>query len=233
MTRSWDSAVVRRRSIASVAICTAVWKPNVSSVPPRSLSIVFGTPTTGTPDSPSRAATPSVSSPPIAISASTPCAASVARICSLPSAPSANGLVRDVPRIVPPRARIPAVTARVSSNESPSITPAQPWRKPTALVSGIIQAPANDRPGSRRSGPGQSPAAGQDANTCHLGCSIRDSRAKAARARDRANCAICSGRPVVTGDLRHQRRSVAAAVRRWGGDDQPSARNCEARPAQS
>jgi hypothetical protein len=35
--------------MASVAICTAVSKPNVMSVPPRSLSIVFGTPTTGRP----------------------------------------------------------------------------------------------------------------------------------------------------------------------------------------
>ena len=46
ITRLCDSAVVCRRSIASVAICTAVWKPNVKSVPARSLSIVFGTPTT-------------------------------------------------------------------------------------------------------------------------------------------------------------------------------------------
>ena len=46
ITRLCDSAVVCRRSIASVAICTAVWKPNVKSVAARSLSIVFGTPTT-------------------------------------------------------------------------------------------------------------------------------------------------------------------------------------------
>ena len=69
-------AVVCRRSIASVAICTAVWKPNVKSVPARSLSIVFGTPTTGMPSSTSLRATPSVSSPPIGISASRPCARS-------------------------------------------------------------------------------------------------------------------------------------------------------------
>ena len=31
--------------MASVAICTAVWKPNVKSVAARSLSMVFGTPT--------------------------------------------------------------------------------------------------------------------------------------------------------------------------------------------
>ena len=35
--------------MASVAICTAVWNPNVTSVPSMSLSIVFGTPTTGMP----------------------------------------------------------------------------------------------------------------------------------------------------------------------------------------
>ena len=37
--------------MASVAICTAVWKPNVTSVPTMSLSIVFGTPTIGRPSS--------------------------------------------------------------------------------------------------------------------------------------------------------------------------------------
>ena len=70
ITRLCDSAVVCRRSIASVAIWTAVWKPNVKSVAARSLSIVFGTPTTLMPSSCSLPATPSVSSPPIGISAS-------------------------------------------------------------------------------------------------------------------------------------------------------------------
>ena len=46
ITRSCDSAVVWSRSIASVAIWTAVQNPNVKSVPERSLSIVLGTPTT-------------------------------------------------------------------------------------------------------------------------------------------------------------------------------------------
>ena len=41
-TRWCDSAVVCRRSIASVAMLTAVSKPKVKSVPDRSLSIVFG-----------------------------------------------------------------------------------------------------------------------------------------------------------------------------------------------
>ena len=47
ITRLCDSAVVCSRSIASVQIETAVSKPKVTSVAERSLSIVFGTPTTG------------------------------------------------------------------------------------------------------------------------------------------------------------------------------------------
>ena len=70
--------------MASVAICTAVWKPNVKSVAARSLSIVLGTPTTGMPSSESRRATPSVSSPPIGMSTSIPRASSVAFTLSGP-----------------------------------------------------------------------------------------------------------------------------------------------------
>ena len=58
MARSWDSAVVCRRSMASTHTCTAVSKPKVSSVADRSLSMVFGTPTTATPSPASREATP-------------------------------------------------------------------------------------------------------------------------------------------------------------------------------
>ena len=50
-TRWCDSAVVCSRSIASIAMLTAVSKPKVKSVPDRSLSIVLGTPTTLTPRS--------------------------------------------------------------------------------------------------------------------------------------------------------------------------------------
>ena len=74
-TRWWDSAVVCRRSMASIAMLTAVSKPKVKSVPDRSLSMVLGTPTTFTPRSASLVATPRVSSPPIATRASTPSAA--------------------------------------------------------------------------------------------------------------------------------------------------------------
>ncbi len=126
ITRSWLSAVVCSRSIASVAICTAVWNPKVKSVAARSLSMVFGTPTTATPDSsPRRAATPRVSSPPIAISASIRSRASVSRTRVGPSS-DWNGLVRDVPRIVPPRWIRPHVPAMVSSTVWPSVTPRHP-----------------------------------------------------------------------------------------------------------
>ena len=48
-TRLWLAAVVTSLSTASVAIWTAVWKPKVISVAERSLSIVLGTPTIGSP----------------------------------------------------------------------------------------------------------------------------------------------------------------------------------------
>ncbi len=112
ITRSCDSAVVCSRSIASLAIETAVSKPKVWSVAARSLSIVFGTPTTGRPCSTCRrAATPSVSSPPIAIS---PSSCSNER-CTAASPPSSlNGFVRLVRRIVPPRGRMPETASRSS-----------------------------------------------------------------------------------------------------------------------
>ena len=78
MTRSWDSAVVCRRSMASVAICTAVSKPNVSSVALMSLSMVLGTPTMGRPSRWRSREQASVPSPPTAMIASMPSASSVA-----------------------------------------------------------------------------------------------------------------------------------------------------------
>ncbi len=114
MIRWWLSAVVWRRSIASVATCTAVSKPNVMSVAPRSLSIVFGTPSTGRPSSASLAAAPRVSSPPIAIRPSMLRLCIVSLMRSKPSS-RLNGLVREEPRIVPPRGRIPRVDSIVSS----------------------------------------------------------------------------------------------------------------------
>ena len=129
-TRWCDSAVVCSRSIASIAMFTAVSNPKVKSVPERSLSIVLGTPTTLTPRSASLVATPSVSSPPMAISASTPLAARLSLIRSTPFS-ILNGLVREDFRIVPPRGRMPRTCATPSSVVTFSSGPRQPSRKPT------------------------------------------------------------------------------------------------------
>ena len=131
MSGRWcDSAVVCRRSIASMAIFTDVSNPNVKSVLFRSLSMVFGTPITFTPRASSFVATPRVSSPPIAIRTSMPCSA---RFCLMRSTPFSilKGLVRDEPRMVPPLARIDFTVARSSGMVSASSGPFQPSRNPT------------------------------------------------------------------------------------------------------
>src|SRR3954447_2065782 len=128
--RWWLSAVVWRRSMASVATCTAVSNPNVMSVAPMSLSILFGTPSTGSAYSPwRRFAAPSVSSPPMAISPSRCSSSSVSAISAGPSS-RLNGLVRELPRMVPPRGRMPRMASIVSSKWSASIGPRQPSRNP-------------------------------------------------------------------------------------------------------
>src|SRR5438132_4712168 len=130
ITRLCDSAVECSRSMASVAICTAVLKPKVRSVPERSLSMVLGIPTTFTPIWWSLVATPRVSSPPMATTAPT---FSAERFRTTISAPPGflNGFVRLVPRIVPPRGRMPLVASRVSRKWSGgSIRPRQPSRTP-------------------------------------------------------------------------------------------------------
>ena len=79
ITRSWLSAVVCSRSSASVAQATAESNPKVITVPSRSLSMVLGTPTSGTP--PSKSCWPMLSepSPPMATRPRTP-SASQARV---------------------------------------------------------------------------------------------------------------------------------------------------------
>ena len=75
----------------------------------------------------SREAAPSVSSPPIAIRPSTPSAARFSAIRSAPPS-SAKGLVREEPRIVPPRGRMPRTSGTPSGRLSPSSGPRQPSR---------------------------------------------------------------------------------------------------------
>ena len=134
MTRSCDSAVVWSRSMASVAISTAVAKPKVKSVPAMSLSIVLGTPTTGNPSSCISRAQERVPSPPTTTSASTSRASSVERHASTPPS-TPNGWIREVPRTVPPRGRSPRQASTSRSIASSSMTPFQPSRKPRTVPS--------------------------------------------------------------------------------------------------
>ena len=100
ITRSWLSAVVCSRSIASVAIWTAVLNPNVRSVPSMSLSMVLGTPTIGSPCSAwSRQAIDRLPFPPMTISASRP--------RSLEGLADPVDSVGRVERAAPPCAQIP------------------------------------------------------------------------------------------------------------------------------
>ena len=105
------------------------------------MSIVFGTPTTGNSCSAwSRAATPSVSSPPIATSASSRSRSNVASTRSTPSS-LLYGFVRDVPMIVPPRGRIPEISRGPSAVSRPSTRPAPARTHPQHLVAAVERAP--------------------------------------------------------------------------------------------
>ena len=100
------------------------------SVTDRSLSIVLGTPTVAKPASCIAAATLSVSSPPIATSASMPLRRNMRIAVATPSL-IFSGLVRDVPRMVPPNGRIPRTSCAVISRISPSSRqPAHPFWTP-------------------------------------------------------------------------------------------------------
>ena len=125
-----------------------------------------GTPDDGMPCSCRRSATPSVSSPPIGISASTPRASSVRLTTAAPSAPSAKGFVREVPRIVPPRGRIPAVLSSVSSTALSASTPRPAVAEAEEGVPGSAQAAPHDR-ADHRVEPGAVAAAGEHRDPRH------------------------------------------------------------------
>ena len=124
------------------------------------MSIVFGTPTTGKSCSSwSRAATPSVSSPPIATSASKAFSSNVRSTASTPPS-SLYGFVRDVPMIVPPRGRIPETSRGPSGSSLPSTSPRQPSRTPMTSQPFVVQPPRDGA--DDRVQPGAVASAGQD-----------------------------------------------------------------------
>ncbi len=103
--------MVFSRSIASVATPTAVSKPKVRSVDEMSLSMVLGTPTTGTPASESIRAAVRVPSPPIGMRASKPLFSTSSLALSQAAAKRSRSS-REEPRMVPPRARMPLTALR-------------------------------------------------------------------------------------------------------------------------
>ena len=118
ITRLWLSAVVWMRSIASVAMATAVSKPIDWSVPQTSLSIVLGIATIRTPASATLLAACSVPSPPMQMSASIRSDSSVDSTASSPPS-SACGWYRAVPSSVPPTASWLRMCWRVSGQAEP------------------------------------------------------------------------------------------------------------------
>jgi hypothetical protein len=140
--------------MASVAVETAVSKPKVKSVPNRSLSIVLGTPTTGSPISYNFAAAPRVSSPPMATRASSP---RIRRFFIALSGPpgSLKGLVREVPMIVPPMWMIPETILTSRSIGEGSSSPFHPLRSPTTRELSVSDFRTTARITAFR--PGQSP----------------------------------------------------------------------------
>src|SRR6266702_4412328 len=121
-----------------------------------SMSMVFGTPTIFTPMVENLVATPRVSSPPMATTAPTFSALRFLSTISGPLAGFLNGLVREVPRMVPPRWRIPLVASRVSrSCRGGSSRPRQPSRIP--ITSRPCCSPRRTTARMTALRPGQSP----------------------------------------------------------------------------
>ena len=122
------------RSIISVAMLTAVSKPNVRSVPSMSLSIVLGMPTTGTPARDSRCAAVRVPSPPIGMRTSISWRASTAFMSAIPAS-IRSGATRAEPSVVPPRVSRPSTAAMSSGVVRSSRRPRHPSRKPITSLS--------------------------------------------------------------------------------------------------
>ena len=118
--------------------------------------MVLGTPTTGSPASARRLAPARVPSPPIAITASMLLLSRTLAMFSGPPWGPSNGLVREVPRMVPPSRARPRTLWRGSSMMSPSTTPRQPSRKPTNSWPKDLM-PCSTAPRITALSPGQSP----------------------------------------------------------------------------
>ncbi len=115
-----------------------------------------------------REAAPSVSSPPIAISPSTPSAARFSAIRSAPPS-SAKGLVREEPRIVPPRGRMPRTSGTPSGRAVALQRTAPAVAVADELVPVAFDPLADDRPDHRVQSRAVA-AAGEHADAHRLSC---------------------------------------------------------------
>ena len=135
-TRLCDAAVVCIQSMVFVAISTADWKPKLTSVPTRSLSIVLGSVTTLSPSLYKRLAVLCVPLPPNITRQSSPNSLYVCFIASTLSLPFSSGSliflngVLDVPSMVPPIVNIPEKSLISISLYVLLISPLYPSRKP-------------------------------------------------------------------------------------------------------
>ena len=216
ITRSWLSAVVCSRSMASTQICTAVSKPKVSSVAERSLSIVFGTPTTWH----------ALAGQPVRHAERVLAADGDERVDAVlgerAPAPArgrrrpCRGWCATSRGSVPPRGRVPRQLLDAERHAcGPRARPASRRRKPIELVAVDPLALAGDRP-HHRVEPGAVAAAGEHRR---LACALlRVSVARSSRT------AAVTGRPAAVGcpaDVRrgrHRRRDHRRARVR-GRDD--------------
>src|SRR5674476_431380 len=163
MIRWWLWAVLWSRSIASVAISSAVANPKVASVRATSLSMVLGSVTTFRPARTRRSAFFWVPPPPRQTSASRPAFRYVSTITGVmsvtrPSTSILCGLSRLVPRIVPPTVRMPDRAPLSRRTRRSSASPRNPSRKPTTSIPYVLMA---DLPKPRMAAfsPGLSPPA--------------------------------------------------------------------------
>ena len=163
ITRWCECAVECRRSIASVAMPSAVEKPKLVSVCAMSLSMVLGRWMTLRPACISRLAFLAVPPPPMHTSASSLFFSKFSMMVGTMSRTSPStiilcGLSRDVPSTVPPMVRMPDRAVASSTCHRSSARPRMPSRNP---ISSIPCSPMADFPKPRMAAfrPGESPPA--------------------------------------------------------------------------
>ncbi len=164
------------------------------------------------PSSVSRLATPRVSSPPMATSASTPSPARVSRIASTPPS-SLYGLVRDEPRMVPPRDRMSVDVVQAERPGEPLDRALPAVAEADELVAVGVDPLGHDRPDDCIEA-GAVAAAGQhaDSHEGHASGAAARARSGARRVRNADGTSAAPGK--VAGHDLLRRRTGRPAARR-------------------